>query len=431
MRLWRYVKAHRISLGLVALACLAGQAMTLVGHPGPILSGDSYVYLSDARDIQHVHWPGSGIPPGYSAFLALVNTVTGGFHPGVIVTLQILLLTSSAFLSYLLVLRLSGKVAAATLAGVLLGGDYYLLQWERFVLSEALAAWLVIVMFVLLERCLRGHAARSAVAIGFVCAAAILVHSSMLLIGVPIAAVLVTLRRKARWRNGIAVFSSSYGLLAVVAILNGLNTGHYVLSATADGNLRGKIIEYQMQEAPSDPRYSAIKAALRNETQPIGAYDRHPELSTTPRKRLLLDSYVQDIFRSHLSEFATLGLRDAVFTWIAEPLAYGQPASATVDIARLTATANQAIAATLPLAGLMALWSIRSGRRKQGWTIAAMGAVAAAVFLIVGLDGYTEQTRLRSPVDGLVRLAVIVAATELVVMMRRRHDRRFRSAGHT
>jgi hypothetical protein len=404
--------------------------MTLVGHPGTLVPGDGVLYLGDATSLQHLHWPASGVPPGYSGFLAVINTASGGVHLGLIQFIQVVLLSSTPFLAYLLVWRVTARRWAATLAGVIVGADYYLLQWERFVLTEALAACLAMVMIVVLERHIRAPSIRTACFTTLLCAAVVIVHNSFIVIGIPVVVAVAAAAKYHRWRRGLLALGTLYGVVGLFGLVNGFNTGHFALSSTAAGNIRGKIIEYQLQESTNDPRFADIKSALKNETQPIGAFSRHPILESTPARRALLDEYVQDIFSHHRMRFLELGLRDAVSTWIAAPIAFGQPAPGTVPIAQVTASIDQVISGLLPVASVIAIWSFTRRRHGSGLLMIAILGISAAAFLVIGLDGYTEQLRLRSPVDAIGRICVVIAAAELCPLMRANSIRAINGHGH-
>ncbi|MBA3823964.1 MAG: hypothetical protein H0X24_08715, partial [Ktedonobacterales bacterium] len=150
------LSAHRAPLVTVGGVLLLAQAVLLFQQRTFVdLFYDSGNYLA----VAHHMVAGAGIfnhlrTPLYPGFLALFLTLDLPHPIATAVLVQMLLYGAGVCEAYVLAWRLTGQRWGAAAIATLLAGNLYMLQWERTINSEGITLWLLITLFLVLERAL-------------------------------------------------------------------------------------------------------------------------------------------------------------------------------------------------------------------------------------------------------------------------------------
>jgi hypothetical protein len=237
-----------MSRGLwVPLGVAVALHTVLAAAVAPRFEVDSALYQSSAESLVAVGaaldpngQPENRITPGYSAFLALF--LAGGLgYTGAVAAQHVLWIALSAGAMWL-VLRLSGSVPAASVAGLITALDLPAVQSSITILSETLAAATIFAAVCGAWFSIRAAGASTglgwAMLAGLMAGATALVRPIAMLLGVPLA-IAIAIGADPRWRLRAAA-----GLLAAFAILpalwmvrNARQTGVATLSSLAGLNL--------------------------------------------------------------------------------------------------------------------------------------------------------------------------------------------------
>jgi Dolichyl-phosphate-mannose-protein mannosyltransferase len=416
-----YRSQHLLPLWLVAIGCAIGQATILTRHPLTFQLPDSPSYISlGFRLVTHLAPSAFFDPyrtPGYPSVLALIGALQGSVAGEGVVYAQAVLMVITAFELYALTFGLTSSRIAAGLAGILFATNVRLLDWERLVMTEALAIFLVTTIVLAFWLWLRNRAIAWAVLFCVASGFAILTRPSLLYLPLCLALVVVVADRR-RWRPLLLMGAAIYLPVAGYGFINDRLSPHAGLSAVSNINLLGKVLEYDMQGEGDSGRFLVLWQGING----LSHGDHDPYNILKANSAALGANYQdaaafsEDIIRRHPIEYLTKSAGDLVAQWLAVPYAYIPPGNAQWFTQLLAGYGLAAYAAypALPLAiaGLVVVWQ-RLDRQVALGTAAVLAAVVGGL-VTNALSTYVDFARLRTPIDALAFVGAISVGTQLV-----------------
>lgn len=419
---------HLPYLTLVALACAAGQVAILAQHPLVYSTLDSSDYVGlGVRLAQHPSMASlftslsvSGTPgrtPGYPFLIALAYLLQGQPGGNLVVFIQAGLMVLTAFEFYLLVYQLTRSRVAAMLAGVLIGTNIFLLNWERMIMTESLAIFLVATTVLSFWMWLRYQKASWLVLFGGASFMAIMTRPTLLYL--PAALLFFCLISNRRhWLLTLLVAAVIYLPVGSYFVVSDQMDPRSGVSREAGVNLLGKILEYRMQGEGDHSRFPALwQAANELPPGPLGIRAFLFVPGNTPWANLGVDNqqdgpFSREIVLQHPLEYAVKSAQDFRAVWLAPPGAWA-PVVNDPWWSLSTSIYDVYLVITLFLASLLLIW--RRLDRQVVLCIAAMLATALGLMLITALLSIAgQEDRYRAPVDPLV-IVVAIVITSLVV----------------
>jgi hypothetical protein len=408
---------HALSLCLVAAGCVAGQVAILVRRPLVFQLPDSPSYITLATRL--IHQPDLGNlfdayrTPGYPAFLALIGLAQGSVADTWVVYVQACLVVVTAFELYVLTFGLTGSRAAGAVAGILFGSNVRLLDWERLIMTESLAIFLVTTIALAFWLWMKHRAALWVAVFGVASAFAVLTRPSLLYVPICLLAVVLVGDRR-RWLSVVLLAVAVYlPVLGYSAVNDRLNP-HAGLSAVSNINLLGKILEYDMQGEGDAARFPTLWQGISS--LPRGDRDPYDILTANPAAMGTnyadASAFSQDIIERHPFEYLAKSTGDFFGQWLIAPFAYTPPgpdawlAQALAAFALVTYAAYPAL--PLAIIGLVVLW--RRMDRLVARATAALIVVVVGSLGISALFSYVDFARLRTPVDAIALAAVVAVA---------------------
>jgi hypothetical protein len=224
--------------------------------------GDTQSYLAFADALQAGRLPSSERTPGYPLFLVACRLFAAGtgIVPDVVATsVQVLLLAGiCTLLVYDLAYRLTGSVAAASIAAALYVADADVQSFSGAILSDALATAIAIGMIWLAVR----FGWRLA---GWVCALLVMTRPAYLLIPVVFAA--IEAWRARRWTAGLAPLLPTMVLAAVWGVASTVAGARPLMPFATFGPLHSfaKVYEFDLWQAlPDSPERRLIAEERRS-----------------------------------------------------------------------------------------------------------------------------------------------------------------------
>jgi 4-amino-4-deoxy-L-arabinose transferase-like glycosyltransferase len=418
---------------VVAVGCAIGQAAILTRRPLTFELPDSASYIS--LGTQLLHQPGLGAlfdayrTPGYPVMLAAAGLFQGRVDGDGIVYAQAALMVLTAFELYALTFGLTASRVAAMLVGFLFATNVRLVDWERLIMTESAAVFLVTTMLLTFWLWMRRRSTRWAALFGAASAVGMLTRPSLVYLPICLMA-LVLIGDRRRFAAVAVVCALTYLPIAGYAVVNERLHPHAGLSAVSNINLLGKVLEYGMQGEGDSSRFPALWTGISGLAP--GDHDPYHILAADPAAMGVdyADAAVfsQDIIWRHPVEYLGKSLADFFGQWSLVPYAY-VPAGAGQWIAQALASyALLAYAAypALPLAliGLVVLW--RRLDRTVALGITGLVVAVTGSLPTTALFSYVDFARLRTPVDALALVAVISVAALVVERVRSgsrsRHD---------
>ena len=412
---------HALALSIVAGGCLIGQAAILSRHPLAFQLPDSPSYIS-LGSLLLAHPSLSNLfdayrTPGYPVALAVIGGVQGQVAGDGVVFVQAGLMVLTAFELYVLTFGLTGSSIAAGLAGFIFATNVRLLDWERLIMTEALAIFLVATTVLAFWQWMRHR--RRVWAVGFTAASILAVLTRPSLIYLPICLVLLLVAGdRKRWLPAALLGAAIYAPLLGYGIVNDRLHPHAGLSAISNINLLGKVLEYRMQGEGDPGRFPTLWQGITN--LPKGDADPYHILQANPQSMGpdYWDAYrfSQDIVLSHPIEYVEKSAGDLVQEWLAVPYAYIPPgdlrwvSQALADYSLVAYAAYPAL--LLVIAALLVMW--RRLDRQVALGIGALLLTVAGTLVTTALFSYVDFARLRTPVDGLAFVAVIAMSAQLL-----------------
>jgi len=421
---------HLYSLLSVAAGCLIGQAAILTRRPLTYQLPDSPSYVALAsRSISHPSLSAlfdSYRTPGYPAFLALVGACQGQVAGDWVAWTQAALMVVTAFELYALTCGLTGSRFAAAVAGIAFATNVRLLDWERLVMTEALAVFLVTTMALAFWLWMRRHGRSWAVAFCLVSMYTCLTRPSLLYLPICLAlAVLVSNRQ--RWSEVLLVSLAVYLPVLGYAAVNDRLHPHAGLSAVSNINLLGKVLEYQMQGEGDAARFPSVSKGIsslhRGDADPYHILQADP--GALGVNYVDAAAFSEGVITRQPGEYLTRSAADFLAQGVAVPYAYipsGRFEWATRGLAAYALIAYAAYP-SLPLlvAGLGLLW-----RRLDREVALGVGALLVAVIGSLATNAlftYVDFARLRTPVDALAFVAAISVSSHLMRLLTRKQAR--------
>ncbi|MFI5281976.1 MAG: hypothetical protein ACHQ0J_02460 [Candidatus Dormibacterales bacterium] len=403
---------------MVGLASAIGQAVILTRHPLTFQLADSPSYIAlGSRLVSHPSLSAlfdAYRTPGYPVVLALIGAVQGTVAADGVVYAQAVFMVITALEVYALTFGLSGSSVAAALAGVLFATNVRLLDWERLVMTEALAVLLVTTLVLAFWLWINHRAMAWAVLFCATSSFAILTRPSLLLMPFCLGAVVVIGDRR-RWLPLLIMGAAIYLPVAGYAAVNERLNPHAGLSAVSNINLLGKVLEYDMQGEGDKAAYPALWQGITG----LAPGDRDPYNILKTSSEALGPNYQDaarfssDIILRHPFEYLWKSGRDLVAQSLAVPYAYIPPGSTqwlaelVADYALVPYAAYPAL--PLAIAGLVVVW-----RRLDPQVALGIAALVAAVVGGLGINAlftYLDFARLRTPLDPLAFVAAIVVGS--------------------
>ena len=406
-----------LSLGLVAAACAVGQVAVLVRRPLMFQLPDSPSYIDLAsrlvRQPDLANLFDAYRTPGYPAFLALVGYLQGNVAGSWVVYAQAALMVVAACEVFALTAGLSGSRAAAVVAGILFGSNVRLLDWERLMMTESLAIFLVISIALAFWLWLSRRSVRWAAVFAVASVLAVLVRPSLIYLPAGLLAVLLVGDAK-RWLAVTVVAAVIYlPALGYGAVNDRLHPGAG-LSAIGGVNLLGKVLEYGMQDEGDASRFAALRKEIAD--LPPGDKDPYDILRYDPGafgpNYADASAFSVDIIARHPLEYLAKSTDDFAGQWLIAPFAFIPPgpypwlAQALASFALLTYAAY----AVLPLAVAVLILVWGRLERKAAIGIAALFVVVIGGLATNALFVYVDFARIRTPVDALALVAVVSVA---------------------
>ncbi len=428
------LEPHKIPLLILTLAMFVGQFAVFHHHPVyAIFSGDSTDYINDAHKLLATGNPiDPGRTPGYPLLLAVIFGLTGGDHLKAVVAVQVVLMVSAIYLIYLLTFRLTRNRWAALIAGAFLALNTYLMNWEREILSETLALWLLVVAFIVTERYFHSPRPRYLILL-----TAVLIYSMFnrpffvflpaLFFIMLFVHALRTGRVRLEWKPLAISAAISYALLGGFVLGNGLIYHYYGISYISSVNLFGKIIEYRMQTQFTDPRYTTISTQLNawmaggGVNQFIFLNHQYPQYARNYYR--FASAYTDDIILHHPVEFTLYSLDDTYKAMILKQIYYDSHHTDPAWFAPVSTLEAVGIYVYMLLPFMLiglAVWWWRQPKSFTPLLLLLLALTVMASLLEIGFASNGYPYRLRMPDDWAMIVLSVVMATSALQWYRQR-----------
>ncbi len=278
--LLRKSRFHALPLAIVLAVSLGSQALVLLRGGWPATFPDTNGYIVAARTLL----AGSLTPnpfrtPGYPLFLAEIFWLAGGENLRYVVIAQATLLVIGALEIYALIFILTRRRWIGALIASLVGGNIYLANWSRPILSEALTTWLIISVMLCFAVYLRRTSREALALLVLLVIAAVFTRPQLVYLPAILLAVLVARalrrRRTIGWiRALLRLWPAATGLMGVYALvllymLAFLNTyGAFTTTVVSNINLLGMSMKfhtiYHMPYTGAEPQYDQLRADLES-----------------------------------------------------------------------------------------------------------------------------------------------------------------------
>ena len=429
---------HGLPLLIVALCAFASLLALASLHPPVVISPDGKEYLAVARKIIETgQIADPRRTPGYPLFLAFIITVFPGQSLYAVVAIQLLLCALAPFEVYPLVFRMTRRPWLAGIVGAMVGLNVYMLDWAYSIRDEAFSYWLVVTLFLAVERLTRRPTPGAITA--FTALSALLMVTRPFYLYLPVTLGLALLARgiALRWtrRQALAMglaLVMIYGVVGGYALLNNAVNGYPGVSYVLDVNLFGKALEYKMTHEQVPARLQR----MQGQAQEFVAHGGHSPWTFavtygyTTNNYDALGVYARYVILHDPVRYTTETLRDMVRVTTIEPgLDARGPNTPGFIMARKFASAELRTYWALPLVLLWLAWRVRRGAWREPSLFVAMLLVLVALGAIAmtATAGYSEFYRLRSPIDwawltGLALVAIDTAKAAHAAWRRRERN---------
>ncbi len=426
------LKRHALALGTLLFACIVGQAAIATQSPLVIVEPDTKTYVTAAAHILSSFQLFDPIrTPGYPLFLALIFKAQGSMDLMLVVYAQMALMMLAAGEIYVLAYRITSHKSTAAIAGSLVGGNLYILQWERTVLTESLACWLLVTLFVAFEAYLRTARRQALIWLAVLSVAVVLTRPSTFALPPVLFAVLLArdlrlggLRRS--WPRLAIALAAVCGLLFGYAWGNGVATGYEGFSDVSNINLFGKVLQYHMEDENLDPRFAQLRGDLHTylTTHFTSYVDPYVFVSAYPQYGrsfyALLGDFSRETISQHPIEFIQKTYPIANATWIFMPYNpyVNQLQAPWVGSLLFLAGIPFWVLGLLPF--LLIYFLALAWRRPDSTAAVLLAALLLCVLtnIIVSAAGsYGDYYRLREPMDWGIIVAGVITLAESIRMI--------------
>jgi len=401
-----------------------GQAAILSRRPLSFQLPDSAGYLAVAMRLADqpslAHLFDAYRTPGYPAVLALVGFFQGRVGGDGVVYAQAGLMVVTVLELYVLTFGLTASRVAASLAGFVFATNVRLLDWERLIMTEALAVFLVTTVILAFWLWMRSGRSRWAVLFVAASSLGVLTRPSLLYLPVCLMAIALIAERR-RWLPVLLMVAATYTPAVGYTLVNDHLNPHAGISAVGSINLLGKVLEYGMQGEGDAQRFPALWQGITG----LGPGDRDPYdiLKANPAALGVnysdASAFSESIIVHHPVEYLEKSAADFAGQWLLVPYAYIPGGSFAWVAQALAAYALVPYAAypALPLAfiGLIAIWPRLD--RQVALGISALILALVGSLATTALFSYIDFARLRTPVDALAWVAVISVSSLVVERM--------------
>jgi hypothetical protein len=394
----------------MVLAYILGQLFILIYGTPPIVGGDSPGYLAFAHRIQQLHgFTDPSRTLGYPLFLAVIFDITGGTHLAAVVVVQAVLMGAAAVELYVLTYRVANSKWLATFIGVFAAVNVLVLQWEVYILTEALAYWLLITLVLLAERVLTRPSVPNHIALALTTVGLILVRPTFLPV-LFILAILIPYKR----RTFIAI---SVLPLTLVVVANGVTQNYWGLSNIVNSNLLHKEIEFKIPV--NEPQFATVNAVIQS-LGPKDSYLLAPFCSRLPtycvpgEDSRLLDSFLAHVVLDHPLTFAVDYARDVGSVWLTQPRLQLKRNSKAAPVANAEDYVNSLASLLFPV--LLVALLLPRGRSRSGFRrlLLVIATVISTTFLAAAGGDYMDYSRDRVEVDNLLLVATLIGLLYIV-----------------
>jgi hypothetical protein len=430
-------------VGLAGLLLVVAVVQIAVLRQIPLVNAkdDSFSYLGVAQNILSAQgFFNAHRTPGYPAFLALIMLVFGSQRLEPIIIVQILLMVVTALELYVLAYRLSGNVWVAWIAAVLVGANFYPLNWARVIRVEALTYWSLVTLLLVFERVVRTHRARWLVAFVVLAAVGILIRPNNIYIPVALLVFLAVHDLRLRvfkrywWRLALAGVAV-YAIVLAYMAGNAAATGFFGITDVSSINLLGKVVEYDMQGETNNPRYVALRddvvawAAAEHAQKPGSFADPHLFLKQYPQYQANhyqeVAGYSYDIILHHPLQYIGASGPDIVKAWLAPPTTHIYAPYVSSGIAmRAITTASLAVYVAFPLLPVLAIVvCVLAWRQSHNHTAFIQFALIMTALIGIienALGASQEYARLREPLDWMALLAATLLVAQAALYIAKR-----------
>ncbi|MGH2517618.1 MAG: hypothetical protein ACRDHP_18365 [Ktedonobacterales bacterium] len=437
-----WIRRHGLALGVVLLACVIGQAITLSQVPRIIVDHDGPSYLLVAHTIlTHHQFLSAARTPGYPALLAMIFSITGESNLGAVTMVQAALVVLASLEIYLQVYLLTRRRWVACALASLVGANLYILDWERLVRDETLSFFLLVTLFLVLTLYLRTERTSFLLALTVLFLAAVSVRPSLALLP-GILLVLLALRslRLAQWRMRWRALALSliltYGIVGGYMAVNAATFGFFGLTNVVSVDTLGKVLEYRMQGESGSAQYAQLRAdanqyvrtvSVPGSTGPLnpwtfvnGAWRTPPNYEYARDNYNLVGAYSRDLMLHHPVQYVLDSIPDVLAGWTASPTVFYAPYSATPTwIYRLLELSRTELLTYLLLPLALVLLTVlvwRAPKEDGAFVLWVMMIAATTMVIIDGFASYVEYYRLREPLDWTLLVAVGILVIDALAL---------------
>jgi hypothetical protein len=429
--LMRRLRFHAAPLLLVLAVAVGGQALALAQSPMVVTYPDTDSYLIATRSLLAGNLaPDPVRTPGYPLLLAVIFWLARGENLTAVVLVQAALLVLSAVEIYALVFIITRRRWLGALVAALVGGNLYLANWSRLILSEATATWLLISVMLCFAVYLRRPSNGALALLTALVVASVFTRPQMLYLPALLLALLAfrALRQTGlkRWRRALlglrpaaAGMAAAY-LLILLYMVAFFNTyGAFTITEGSYMNLLGMAMKYHavygMPYDGAGPQYAQMRADLEaTQGYPVFDFiDAHPQYAA--HAGVFYGAFGSAVLRAHPG-YVARGTYDSfvqTMSWDQIPSVLAPMPSAPSWLLNLSQDISLAYAC-LPLllvASLAALW--RNPRSLRATMLATLMLLTLTHLATGSLADFESYARLRMPVDWAMLAVTVLAIAQL------------------
>ncbi len=435
-RLARRTRFHALPLLTVLAITIGAQMIVLAAGPKIVRQPDTTSYTKVAASLlNNISAPDSIRTPGYPLFLAEVSWLTGSQNLTYAVYAQALLFVLSAVELYALAFIISRRRWISALIAALIGGNLYLANWSRVILSEPLTTWLLISVMLCFAVYLRRPSWSALALLTLTLIASVFTRPQMLYLPALLLAVLIfrALRqnRPRAWMRAllqmwpaIAGMAVVYGLIAFYMFAFMQHYGQFTTTRVGNISLLGVAMRnhalYGMPYDGAGPQYAQLRADLEAFKGPAVYVflDTHPQYYSLSGQ--FYGTFGAEVLRAHPGYLALGAFKNfvAIANWSQAPNYPAPILLAPGWLLKLSQYISAIYIGFLPLlvASLVLLW-----RKPSSLQITMLAALMLVVFTHIftgAIADFGAFPRLRMPVDWAMLTVTVLAIVQIVEFAR-------------